>query len=150
MNTKRINWTLWIGLVLSLVAFLSYPFVFVWFPVTRDFPWATLLLFAGALVLLILGLRRGFSKDRSRGSKIITSIVTTLGVLIFTFFIFTFFIAGRALPSSSDAPHVGQKAPDFTLSDTNKKQVSLADLLSSPVDGKAPKGVLLIFYRGYW
>ncbi len=46
MNIRRFNWPIWAGFLLSLIAFASYFFVFVWFPVTRDFPWANLLLFA--------------------------------------------------------------------------------------------------------
>ena len=44
----------------------------------------------------------------------------------------------------------GKKAPEFSLSDTNGKLVSLSELLTTPVDGKTPKGVVLVFYRGYW
>jgi len=54
------------------------------------------------------------------------------------------------LPESKGAPKVGQKAPEFTLVDTSRKPVSLAELLSTPINGNAPKGVLLVFYRGYW
>ena len=45
MNVQRFNWQIWVGFLLSLIAFFSYFLVFVWFPVTRDFPWANLLLF---------------------------------------------------------------------------------------------------------
>ena len=55
---KRLNWEIWAGFVLSLVAGFSYPFVFVQWPITREFPWANLILFAIALVLLFLGVRR--------------------------------------------------------------------------------------------
>ena len=55
-----------------------------------------------------------------------------------------------AKAASVGAPQVGQKAPDFTLSDTSNKPMSLAGLLTQPINGKSPKGVLLIFYRGYW
>jgi peroxiredoxin len=54
------------------------------------------------------------------------------------------------LPASKGAPQVGQKMPEFSLPDADGKQVSLNELLSTPVDGQSPKGVLLIFYRGYW
>lgn len=154
MKIQRINWPLWAGFLLSLIAFLSYFFVFVWFPVTRDFPWANLLLFAGAAALLLVGVRRAFAPDRpkARRSKIVSAILATLSVAIFGFFVFSVFIMARQLPASHSAPRVGQKAPDFTLSDTNGKQVSLSGLLASR-DEKAqttPKAVLLIFYRGYW
>jgi hypothetical protein len=150
MNLKRINWSIWIGLLLSLFAFISYFLIFISYPATRDFPWANLILFAAALGLLAVGVRRAFVKDGLRRSKVVASIVATFGVLVFVFFIFNFFVAGRWLPSSQGAPRVGQKAPEFTLPDTSNKQVALAELLSSPVNGRSPKGVLLIFYRGYW
>jgi hypothetical protein len=152
MQVRKFNWPLWTGFLLSLFAFLSYFFLFVWFPSTRDFPWANLLLFAGALVLLLLGLRRGFSTERARPtrSKIVSSIVTALGGLVFAFFIFVVFVSGRWLPPSHGAPKVGQKAPDFSLADKTDKTVSLSELLSTPINGKAPRGVLLVFYRGWW
>jgi len=60
----------------------------------------------------------------------------------------------RWLPTAHGAPQIGQKAPVFTLADTHGKPVSLSELLSAPINGKAPssnpRGVLLIFYRGYW
>jgi len=152
MNLRRFNWPLWVGFLLTLAAFMSYFLIFVWFPVTRDFPWANLLLFAIAAVLLFIGFRRGFASERPHRtrSRIITAIVGTLGVAVIALFIFAIFIGGRQLPASTGAPQVGQKVPDFTLTDTNGKQVSLNELLSTPVNGSATKGVLLVFYRGYW
>jgi hypothetical protein len=149
---RRFNWPLWAGFLLALLAFFSYFAVFVQFPVTRDFPWVNLLLFVLAAILLFMGIRRGFARDRAHPtrSKIVTSIVTTLSVVVIAFFIFAIFIAGRWLPASTGAPHVGQKVPEFTLSDSNSRQVSLNQLMSEPIDGKAPKGVLLVFYRGWW
>jgi len=149
---RRFNWPLWAGFLLTLFAAFSYFAFFVWFPVTRDFPWANLLLFLLAAVLLVVGVRRGFARDRVRPklSKAVTSIVTTLSAVIFAFFIFAVFIAARWLPASTGAPHVGQKVPEFTLSDSNGRQASLNQLLSEPLDGKTPKGVLLVFYRGWW
>lgn len=152
MTLRRINWPLWSGFVLTIAAFLTYFFVFVSFPVTRDFPWANLLIFVAALVLLFTGVRRGFASDRPHPtrSKVVTSIVTTLSLVIVGLFVFTIFVAGRWLPASKGAPQVGQRAPDFSLPDTNGNQVSLIDLLSTPVNGSEPRGVLLVFYRGYW
>ncbi len=149
---RRFNWPLWAGFLLTLIAAFSYFAFFVNFPVTRDFPWANLLLFLLAAVLVVMGIRRAFARDRAHPtrSKVVASIVTTLSVLVCAFFIFAIFIAGRFLPPSTGAPHVGQKVPEFTLSDANGRQVSLNQLTSEPVDGKAPKGVLLVFYRGWW
>jgi len=150
MKIQKLNWPVWAGFLLSLFALLSYPFVFVNWPLTRDFPWANLLLFGFAAVLLFVGARRAFAAERRKRSKIVASILITLSAAVLGFFVFTFFVASRWLPASHGAPQVGQKAPDFLLTDTNNKQVSLAELLSSPIKGKPAKGVLLIFYRGYW
>ena len=152
MSLRRLNWPLWVGFVLTIAAFLTYFFVFVEFPITRDFPWANLLIFVVALIFLFLGVRRGFAFDRPHPtrSKIVSSIVATLSIVILGLFVFTIFVAGRWLPTSKGAPHVGQVAPDFVLPDTNGNQVSLDELIVSPINGSAPKGVLLVFYRGYW
>ena len=147
---KHFNWQLWAGFVLTLFSFLSYPFLFIDYPLLRDFPWLNLLLFAVALGLLILGLRRAFRPGRKAISKVSAVAVTTLGVLVMAFFIFIAFIEARRLPASAGAPQVGQRAPDFTLPDANNKPVALTELLTQPINNKPPKGVLLIFYRGYW
>jgi len=147
---KNFNWQLWVGFVLTIFSFLSYPFLFIDYPLLRDFPWLNLLLFAVALGLFILGLRRAFRPGRKAISKVSAVIVATLGVLAMAFFVFIAFIEARRLPASAGAPQVGQKAPAFTLTDVNNKPVALADLLSQPINNKPAKGVLLIFYRGYW
>jgi hypothetical protein len=155
---KKFNWQLWAGFLLSVFAFLSYPLLFVRFAVTRDFPWFNLLLFAVAVGLLLFGIRRAFASGRPHPirSKIVGGVVAAFSLLIVAFFIFTVFIWARMMPASHGAPQVGQPAPEFTLTDTNGKSVSLAELLSSPINlakaGSAvpTKGVLLIFYRGYW
>ena len=152
MNFKRLNWPLWVGLLLTLAAFMTYVPVFAQFPITRDFPWATLLIFAAAIILLVVGLRWGFASDRPHPtrSKIFSVLVAALGFGIFALFVFGFFVFARWLPASKGAPQVGQRAPEFTLPDTSGKAVSLNELLTTPVNGARPKGVLLVFYRGYW
>jgi hypothetical protein len=150
---KRFNWQIWATFLLSLFAFLSYPLLFVRFPVTRDFPWANLLLFGVAVVLLLFGLRRAFASNRSHPirSKVTGGVLATLSLVVLGFFVFTVFVWARLMPASHGAPQVGQQAPDFTLADTTGSQVSLSELRSTPLTGSAsPKGVLLIFYRGYW
>jgi hypothetical protein len=162
MKIQRINWPLWAGFLLCVAAFFSYPFVFVTFPVTRDFPWANLLLFGIAAALLVVGVRRAFAPGRPRPkrSKIAGAVLATLSVAILGFFLFSTFVASRWLPASRSAPQLGQKAPDFSLEDTNGRFVSLSELLSTPIESvppavaggsaRSPKGVLLVFYRGYW
>src|SRR5262245_22640167 len=70
---KRLNWQIWTGFIFSLVAAFSYPILFVRWPLTREFPWANLVLFAIALVFLFLGLRRAFKPDKGVVSKIFSS-----------------------------------------------------------------------------
>ncbi len=148
---RRRNWPLWWGFVLSLVAFLSYPFIFAKYPITRDVPWVNFLLFAISLVFLFLGLRRAFVRSDLYRGKIAGLILTTLSVAALAFFCLTVFYFSKNLPASGQAPKVGQKAPDFALADANGSTVSLAALLSTPAAAShASKGVLLIFYRGYW
>lgn len=147
---KRLNWQIWAGFVLSLVAGLSYTFVFIRWPATRDFPWVNLILYAIALVLLFLGLRRAFKPDKKILAKLFSSLAAALGILLLAGFLFSVFVYGRWLPASTGAPQVGQKAPEFTLAEASGKPVTLAQLLTEPVNNKPPKGVLLIFYRGYW
>jgi hypothetical protein len=148
--TRRWNWPLWIGFTLNLVAFFSYFVFFVRFPVTRDFPWANLLLFAAAEALVAVGLLRAFVRAQIYRGKILGPVLSTISALTLLAFVFTVFVFARRLPPATNAPRVGAKAPEFTLLDTNSKPVSLTELLTSPQNGAAPKGVLLVFYRGYW
>ncbi|MGH9957005.1 MAG: histidine kinase dimerization/phospho-acceptor domain-containing protein [Pyrinomonadaceae bacterium] len=83
-------------------------------------------------------------------SDLFSSFAAAFGVLLLAGLLFMIFVMGSWLPASAGAPQVGQKAPDFTLTDSNNKPVTLAQLLSEPINNKPPKGVLLIFYRGYW
>lgn len=153
MNIRRFNWHIWAGFLLSIIAFVSYVLFFVNFPITRDVPWANLILFMIAASLLFVGIRRAFAPDRSRLAKVGSSVLAVLGVLLLGFFIFMTFIMARWLPASEGAPRLGNRAPDFTLADANGKSISLAELLSTPMNvtnTAKPRGVLLIFYRGYW
>ena len=137
------NWSLWIGFLFALAGFLSYTF-FAQFPVTGDFPWANILLFAAGGIFLVLGLFRAFGKAQVYRGKLFGPIFAMLGILMFGFFSYVFFYQLRQVPPSTGAPRVGQKAPDFTLLDQDSTDVALADLVSRS------KAVALIFYRGFW
>jgi len=141
---------LWIGFALAVLAFVTYFSLFVEFPLTRNVPWVNLLLFGLAAVLLVLGMGRAVRQPELYRGKIFGSVFAGLSVLIFASFIFTIFVAARRLPASASAPHVGVNAPDFTLSNTKGEPVSLAALLTQPLHGVRPTGVMLVFYRGYW
>lgn len=161
------NWTPLLALLLALAAFLSNLAVFLRPPGERAIPLLSLALAAVALVLLVLGIRKAFVLNRG---KILSSVLGVLALLACGLTVFAYFGA-RQLPKSAGAPKVGERAPDFTLTDSTGKQVSLAQLLAptaaqaSPTmsgagenaanpptasGGVKPKAVLLIFYRGYW
>ena len=137
--TRRFNTPLWSGLILAFVGIFSYLFLFVRWPITRDVPWVSFAIFVIALVLLVIGFRRA---ER----KIMPSIVLAIGIGVMVFFAFGTLVIPKQLPASPGAPAVGQKAPDFTLPDANHRTVALSQLAAAP----GAKGVLLIFYRGYW
>jgi len=147
---RRPNAALWLGFLITMFAFLSYIPIFAKYPITRDVPWANYLIFALGLPLLFAGVFRAFRQPTAYRGKIAGPILATLGLLSFAFFCLTIFSLGKHLPASAQAPKVGQKAPDFALNDANGATVSLASLLAPSGATHPPKGVVLIFYRGYW
>jgi hypothetical protein len=142
---RRWNWVLWVGFLVVLLGLFSYEF-FVRFPITRDFPWANLLLFAIGGIFLGVGLFRAYRQPAIYRGKVFGPFLTGLSVLVFALFAYALFYVVRQMPRSAGAPNVGDQAPDFTLTDQDGKPVGLHDLLGS-ADAKA---ALLIFYRGYW
>jgi hypothetical protein len=145
------NTSLWIGLLLTLAAPVTYFLVFVRFPLTRDVPWATFLIFLGGLALIARGWRKGVREPETYRGRIAGPIFMTAGAALFGVFVYAILYGARDLPPSHGAPRVGQKAPDFTLPDTDGRPVTLSGLLDAGRGGAAAaKSVLLIFYRGYW
>jgi hypothetical protein len=143
---RKWNWPVWVGFIVAVGGLLSYQF-FAQFPMTRDFPWANLLLFGIGAALLILGLFRAFGRAQHYRGKVVGSIFSATAFLFLAFFCYEIFYMLRQVPASSGAPRVGQKAPDFILLDQNGNAVGLGDLLRGP---SGPKAVALIFYRGFW
>ena len=142
---RRWNWLLWVGFLVVLIALFSYEF-FVRFPITRDFPWANLLLFGLGGVLLTVGLFRAYGRPAVYRGKIAGPILTLLGLAIFGLFSYSLFYVVRQMPASTSAPRLGEPAPDFSLPDQGGRTIALNDLLHS----SNARAVLLIFYRGYW
>jgi hypothetical protein len=65
-----------------------------------------------------------------------------VSVLLLTLGSYVNFVLAR-IPDEPTALRLGERAPDFALSDAAGRPVSLGDYR-----GKKP--VLLVFYRGYW
>jgi AhpC/TSA family len=139
---RQWNWPIWVGFIVAVGGLFSYEW-FAQFPITRDFPWANLLLFGIGNVLLLTGLFRAFGRPQLYRGKIFGVTFAVLSFFLFAFFAYEIFYVLKRVPLSAQAPRIGQKAPEFTLTDQNGKPVSLANLLS-------PNGAVLIFYRGHW
>jgi hypothetical protein len=148
---RRWNASVWAGFLVVLAAPITYLTVFVRFPMTRDVPWATLLIFCSGLALIARGLRRAWREPQLYRGRIAGTILMSLGVALFALFTFTIFYFLKQLPASGAAPRVGQEAPDFTLPDKDGNPVTLSKLFEPGAGGMGRAGaVLLIFYRGDW
>lgn len=138
------NVLIWAGFGIVLVALVSYIPFFSLFPATRDIPWVNYLLFLIGGALLAVGLQRPFRDPEHHRGKISGSILAVLSALVFAFFVVSVTYFSKQIPAAGTALGAGQKAPAFALLDAAGKQVSSADLL------KNHRGLVLIFYRGYW
>jgi predicted secreted protein len=155
---RRNNFATWWGLLFAILALGCNAAFFVSLPFQRAVPRLSLFFALVALIFLVLGLTRAFRQPQVYRGKVL-SIVLTVVALLPTGLSVLGFVAMHKLPSATAAPQVGQRVPDFTLADTSGKRVSLDQLVaasSQPASGlasfqsRAPKAVLLIFYRGYW
>ena len=134
------------GFLLCGIALISYPLFFAQFPATRDVPWASWLLFAAGLGVVAVGTARAFRQPERYRGRVMGPIFGVLGLGVLGLFLFMTLSYARQLPDSAGAPKVGEKAPDFTLPDSQGKPVRLSSFLEQP----SGSWVVLIFYRGYW
>ncbi len=148
--TRRRNFLPLAGFLICGIAFVSYPLFFARFPVTRDVPWASWLLFVLGFALLGMGLTRAFRQREIYRGRVLGPIFGVLSLAALGFFLFLTLVMARQLPASAGAPQIGEKAPGFTLPDTQSRPVQLASLLEPQAGGSPGSWVLLIFYRGYW
>jgi hypothetical protein len=140
----RWNVFVWAGFAITVLAILSYFFVFLRFPVTRDVPWATYVLFIPAVALLVIGVKRAFKEPQRYRGKISGPILGTLSIFLMGLFCYFAVALTKDLPPAGAALRIGQRAPDFSLADAGGKPVALSEIL------KTNRAVVLIFYRGYW
>jgi hypothetical protein len=146
---RRKNLASWWGLLLALGAIGCNAVLFVGSSAQSVMPALSLVFAAGAIIFLGIGLKCAFGQPQFYHGKVLSVVLVAVALLPVAITAFAFVVA-RKLPSSTAAPQVGQKVPDFTLADTSGKPVSLDQLLSGSSGAPAPKAVLLIFYRGYW
>ena len=145
----RRNLAPWWGLLLALAAIGCNVAFFLSPPVQRALPWMSLFFAVLALIFLVTGLLRAFGGPQVYRGKALSAVLSVVALLAIGLTAFAF-VTARKLPSSTAAPQVGRRVPDFTLSDTSGKRLSLDQLLAANSASPAPKAVLLIFYRGYW
>jgi hypothetical protein len=145
---RRRNVAPWWALLFAIGAIGSNVAFFVNPPWPGVLPGLSLLFAALALIFLVIGLGRAFGRPQAYRGKALSVVLSVVALLAIGLTAFAF-VGSRKLPGSAAAPQVGQRVPDFTLSDTSGKPVSLERLLA-PSGSRAPKAVLLVFYRGYW
>jgi peptidoglycan/LPS O-acetylase OafA/YrhL len=141
---RRRNILNWAGFAVILVALVSYIPFFAVFPATRDVPWANYLLFLIGGALIAVGVRRAFRDPEHNRGRISGAILAALSALLFAFFVVSVTYFSKQIPSAETALRVSLKAPPFVLADMAGKEISSADLL------RDRRGLVLVFYRGYW
>ncbi|MGA7413695.1 MAG: hypothetical protein WBW33_24680 [Bryobacteraceae bacterium] len=141
---RRRNILIWTGFAVILVAFVSYIPFFALFAATRDIPWANYLLFLIGSALIAVGVSRAFRDPEHYRGKISGSILAALSVLLLALFVVSVTYYSKQIPSAETALGVSRKAPPFVLADTAGNEISSADLLRNH------RGLVLVFYRGYW
>ena len=153
---RRKNIAPWWGFLFAVAAVGCNAAFFLRPPLQWALPLLSLLFAILALTFLVTGLRRAFGQADLYRGKVLSIVLTVVALFPVGLTAFAF-VKARELPSSTAAPKVGQRVPDFTLSDTSGKPVSLDQLLApassattTASQAPAPKAVLLIFYRGYW
>lgn len=151
MKPKAWNWRLWVGFVICFIAPFGYFSLFDRVPFAF---WISVVDFAIGIALLVGGLRRAFATPESYRGKVAGPILATLSLLVIGLFSFGTYKMHQAYPAARNAPRIGDKAPAFSLLDSNSRPVALASLLSqssqSSSQTSAQRGILLVFYRGYW
>jgi hypothetical protein len=148
---RRTNSALWYGLLVTLFGIATQFLYFLRPPrmIPHVLPWINLLLPAIGFAFLFIGLARAFRRSAVYGGRIWGSSVTVIALLLLIGNVMLFRHT-RDVPNSAGAPQVGQRVPEFTLSDSSGRPTSLSQLFTAADEGSQPKAVLLVFYRGYW
>ena len=132
----------WMGLLITLVGFLSYFLYFYQFPATRDFPVVNLPIVALGVAFTASGCWSVFKHGHRSLGKALAGLSLLLSLGVGGLLIFYVFYYSYQLPASVGAPALETAAPDFTLLDQSGKEVSLSELRG--------KKVIIDFYRGNW
>jgi peroxiredoxin len=141
MTTKTTtNHLLWIAPLVALFGFLSYFFLFIRWPTTREVPIVNAAILLAAFGLAIVALRRAQGRQRWHrlASWTLLPLAPALAVLLGLYC-----TRGSALPPPLVRGLVaGDSVPELRATDQHGSEVSLTAL----TQGRA----LLVFFRGAW
>lgn len=148
--SKNANWRLWIGFLLILLApFVYFPF----FDRLRGALWISIVLIVAGILLLVDGWRRASAQPELYRGRVAKVVLGVLSILLIAVFALGNYMMRQAYSQAKNAPRIGDKAPEFALVNGSGRKFTIAQLLAMPVSAgatRAPRGVLLVFYRGYW
>ena len=128
-------WLVLLSVVIALGAPIAYALL-LRVPLVRNHPEGYVVAFAVAVALAALALVRARTRRWPAWSALTLASLLLVGGAWFNF-------VGARVPSAPTALRVGERAPDFTLTDASGRAMSLADF-------RGQKPVVLVFYRGYW
>ena len=130
----------WLGPLIAVPGFLSYYLFFARYPAFRDFPWANLLLLAGAVALSVVGLRRVWAGGALAKLGGVAGLVVSAGLT--GLLAFYCFVLSYQLPDASHAARRGQPIPTMVLASHDGTPFDLGAASREPL--------VLVFYRGFW
>jgi hypothetical protein len=128
-------WLVSLSIVIALGAPLAYALL-LRVPLVRNHPEGYVVAFAVAVALGALAVVRARKRRWPAWSALALTSLLLIGGAWFNF-------VGARVPATAPALRVGERAPDFTLTDGSGRSVTLADY-------RGQKPVVLVFYRGYW
>jgi hypothetical protein len=129
----RSGWLVALSLLVSTAAIVVYT-QFLRVAAVRNAPEGYVAAFAIAAV--IAGLAVALGRRWYAWTTLVVVVLLLLGSATFNFVL-------ARIPEARTTLRIGERPPDFTLTDADGRAVSLADYR-----GKKP--VVLVFYRGYW
>jgi hypothetical protein len=91
------------------------------------------------VAIMVLTERRSAFVEELRHVLLIGTTAAVLGFTAYGTYIYGF---SQTLPAASEAPQIGDTAPDFSVTDPEGRTHALANHIGGPV--------LLVFYRGHW
>ena len=141
----EIRWpkhAVWIGLLVTLVGFLSYFLYFYQFPATRDFPIINLPIVLLGVALTARGCWSVFKNGRRLSGKVLAGLSLLISVAAGGLMSFYVFYLSYQLPAAAESPALETAAPDFTLVDQSGNPTTLSSFRG--------KKVVVDFYRGSW